>query len=286
MRVKGYGRSINIVFTSVFAGAVVCAATSVGAAVNVRDLMQSQKARDQAFRTLRAAATEYTFDYVVIQIPPGSLPGVDVSVPVSHIRFKSTIFFAFNKSDIEPAAEQAVVDLARTVIADKSAKSLLIVGHTDSIGPDDYNSALSLSRAVAVATRLKETGVSERLVGLVPMGEAQPAATNKTKEGQAKNRRVEFFISDVPGATRKAIERIKFDPCHRNDQDVPAGQTNPECTRADVRIPLYEGASGRSASDYIDLGRTALSMGAIPTSRPPLPTEILVRPSLKELMQE
>jgi len=273
-------------FAGILAGALGCAATSVCAAVNVRDLMQSQKARDQAFRTLRATATEYTFEYVVIQIPPGSLPGIDVSVPVSHIRFKSTIFFAFNKSNVEQAAERAILDLARTVIGDKSAKSLLIVGHTDSIGPDDYNTALSLSRAVAVATKLKENGVSERLVGLVPMGEAQPAATNKTKEGQAKNRRVEFFISDVPGAARKAIERIKFDPCHRNDQDIPVGQANPECTRADVRIPLYEGASGRSATDYIDLSRTALSTGSVPTSRPPLPTEILVRPSLKELMQE
>lgn len=277
--------SFRAAVASALAGALVCAATSLYAAVNSRDLSQSQRVRDQAFRTLRASTTDYTFDYVVIQIPAGSLPGIDVPVPVSHIRFKSTIFFAFNKAAIEVVAEKAITDLARTVIGDKTARSLLIVGHTDSIGSDEYNRALSLSRAVAVAAKLKENGLNEKLLGLVPMGEAQPAATNKTREGQAQNRRVEFFISDVPGATRKAIERIKFDPCHRNDQDVPQGQSNPECARAEVRIPLYEN-TGRSATEFLDLGRSALSTSSVPTARPVLPTETLTRPSLKELTQE
>jgi hypothetical protein len=118
MRVKGQGRSIGIALASVLAGTLVCAATSACATVNVRDLMQSQKARDEAFRTLKATSTEYTFDYVVIQIPPGSLPGIDVSVPVSHIRFKSTIFFAFNKSDVEPSAERAITTEAKEVFKD------------------------------------------------------------------------------------------------------------------------------------------------------------------------
>jgi outer membrane protein OmpA-like peptidoglycan-associated protein len=262
---------------------LVSVAASSDAAVNVRDLTQNQHIRDQAFRTLRATTTEYTFEYVVIMVPPGSLPGINVPVPVSHVRFKSTIFFAFDKWDIAATAQKAILDLANTVIADKSARSLLIVGHTDSIGPDEYNRTLSLSRAVAVAAKLKENGVNEKLLGLVPMGEAQPVATNRTKAGQAQNRRVEFFISDVPGATRKAIEAIKFDPCNRNDQDVPAGQVNPECTKAETRIPLYEGASGRSPSDYIELSRATLSTGQTPTSRPVLPTEVLTRPSLKEL---
>jgi outer membrane protein OmpA-like peptidoglycan-associated protein len=265
--------------------ASICSATFGYAAVNTRDLAQNQRVRDQAFRTLKAASTEYTFEYVVILIPPGSLPGIQVAVPVSHIRFKSTVFFAFNKSDIETAAEKAILDLARTIIADKSARSLLIVGHTDSIGPDEYNSALSDSRARAVATKLKENGVADTLLGLVPMGEAQPIATNKTSEGRAQNRRVEFFVSDVPGATRKAAETIKFDPCHRNDQDVPTGQSNPECTK-EVRIPVYEGPSGRIATSYIELSRATITTGSVPTSRPSIPTEVLARPSLKELMQE
>jgi outer membrane protein OmpA-like peptidoglycan-associated protein len=154
MWVAKYRWSLRSPIAILLAGVLVCAGTLAYAAVNIRDLTQSQRARDQAFRTLKASTTEYTFEYVVIQVSPGSLPGIQVPVPVSHIRFKSTIFFAFNKADIEPVADKAILDLARTVMADKSARSLLIVGHTDSIGSDEYNSALSLSRAVAVAARL------------------------------------------------------------------------------------------------------------------------------------
>lgn len=285
VHVRANGRKLRWPVAILVAGASICGATLGYAGVNIRDLTQNQRARDQAFRTLKAASAEYNFEYVVILIPPGSLPGIEIPVPVSHIRFRSTVFFAFNKSEIEMAAEKAILDLAKTVIADKSARSVLIVGHTDSIGSDEYNSTLSDLRARAVAIKLKENGVPETLLGLVPMGEAQPIATNKTSEGRAQNRRVEFFVSDVPGATRKAAETIKFDPCHRNDQDVPAGQPNPECNK-EVRIPVFDGPTGRSATAYIELSRDAIQTGSTPISRPLIPNEVLARPSLKELMQE
>jgi hypothetical protein len=208
---------------------------------------------------------------------------VDAAVPVSHIRFKSTVFFAFDKAAIEPSAEKPILDLARVVLADKSAASLLIVGHTDAVGAEQYNSSLSLNRAVEVAQKLRDAGLSDKMLGVVPMGEAQPIATNRTSEGKAQNRRVEFFISEVPGATRRAIERINFNPCHRNDQEIPAGQLNPECTNADVRIPVYAGSSGRGQAELIDLSRAVLTTTSIPLSRPRLPSEVLERPSLKEL---
>jgi outer membrane protein OmpA-like peptidoglycan-associated protein len=254
------------------------------AAVNAQETNRHQAIRDTLFKNLRAATTQYTFDYIVIYLPPGTLPNVDFRVPVSHIRFKSTVFFAFDKYLLEPSAEGATLDLAKTILNDKSAKSILVVGHTDAIGPDQYNSALSLNRAVAVASKLREAGVNDKLLGVVPMGEAQPVATNRSPEGRAQNRRVEFFISDFPEATRKAIELVNFNPCHRNDQDVAAGQTNPECNNSDIRIPLYSGSSGQGRPEImLDLGRQALTTSSIPTTRIPLPNEVLVRPSLKDL---
>src|ERR1700712_3851809 len=109
----------------------LCGAVGAQAAISAKEIANNQKIRDAAFRNLKAATTEYTFEYVVIQLPAGTVPGLDVPVPVSHIRFKSTVFFAFDRATIEPSAEIALSDLARTVLADKSARSLLIVGHTD-----------------------------------------------------------------------------------------------------------------------------------------------------------
>jgi outer membrane protein OmpA-like peptidoglycan-associated protein len=108
-----YRRNVRVIAAATLAAVSICAATTMQAALNARDLTLNQRARDQAFRTLKANATEYSFEYVVIQVPPGSVPGVDVPVPVSHIRFKSTIFFGFNKSEIEPSAEKAILDLAQ-----------------------------------------------------------------------------------------------------------------------------------------------------------------------------
>src|SRR5450631_916807 len=99
MKAGADGQNMRASEAAVLAGMCVCTATPSYAAVNARDLAINQRARDQAFRTLRASTTEYSFEYMVIQVPPGSLPGVDVAVPVSHIRFKSTLFFGFNKSD-------------------------------------------------------------------------------------------------------------------------------------------------------------------------------------------
>jgi outer membrane protein OmpA-like peptidoglycan-associated protein len=253
------------------------------AAINAQEINRHQIARDSLFKNLKSVTTEYTFDYVVIYLPSGSLPGTDARIPVSHIRFKSTVFFAFDKYLLEPSAENAILDMAKTILNDKSARSVLVVGHTDAVGPDQYNSALSLNRAVAVASKLREAGVNDKLLGVVPMGEAQPIATNRSADGRAQNRRVEFFISDVAEATRKAIELIKFNPCHRNDQDIAAGQINPECNNTDIRIPLYAGSSGQGRPEMLDLGRQALTTPAVPSSRIPLPRDIPVRPSLKDL---
>ena len=252
------------------------------AAVNAQEVTRHQAYRDLLFKNLKTATTQYTFDYLVIYLPAGTLPGVDVRVPVSHIRFKSTVFFAFNQYSLEPTAEAAILDLAKTILNDKPARSVLVVGHTDAIGADQYNSTLSLNRAVAVAGKLREAGINDKLLGVVPMGEAQPMATNRTAEGRSQNRRVEFFISDFPEATRKAIELVNFNPCHRNDQDVGVGQTNPECNNTDVRIPLYSGSSGQGRPEMLDLSRQPLTTSSIPTNRIPLPNEVLVRPSLKD----
>lgn len=72
---------------------------------------------------------------------------------------------------------------------------LIIEGHTDSQGSDKYNLALSLKRAESTKNKLLDLGISkERIISVVGKGEEMPVSTNKTREGRALNRRVEFHL--------------------------------------------------------------------------------------------
>lgn len=73
-------------------------------------------------------------------------------------------------------------------------KSLHITGHTDDIGNDHTNLALSLARAKSVADYLQNLGMNRHLMQLDGKGETRPIAPNNTLEGRAKNRRVEIGI--------------------------------------------------------------------------------------------
>ena len=68
------------------------------------------------------------------------------------------------------------------------------MGHTDSVGSDAYNQKLSVRRAEAVKAYLVNKGVDKARVYTEGKGESQPVADNKTKEGRAKNRRVEIEV--------------------------------------------------------------------------------------------
>jgi len=68
-----------------------------------------------------------------------------------------------------------------------------ISGHTDSVGSEEYNQALSLRRAQAVKNWLVQKGIAANRMKTVGKGENEPVASNDTAEGRAKNRRIEFY---------------------------------------------------------------------------------------------
>ncbi|PZO31710.1 MAG: flagellar motor protein MotB, partial [Betaproteobacteria bacterium] len=80
--------------------------------------------------------------------------------------------------------------------------SVIAIGHTDSIGSDAYNQKLSERRAQAVKDYMVSKGVAADRIQIKGMGESQPVADNKTKEGRAKNRRVEIEFN----ATQKVVK--------------------------------------------------------------------------------
>jgi len=109
------------------------------------------------------------------------------------ITFDSGILFDFDKSDLRPAAQTNLTKLAE-ILNKYSDTNILIEGHTDSKGSDDYNMTLSRSRAQSVANYVAGLGVDPGRFTTTGYGESQPIATNDTDDGRQQNRRVELAI--------------------------------------------------------------------------------------------
>lgn len=105
------------------------------------------------------------------------------------------IFFEFDKTDILPESEPALIRLAHYLL-DNPNLVIHITGHTDSQGSEQYNQKLSEGRAKSVMDDMIKRGIAAERMTFSGKGESEPIATNETAEGREQNRRVEFEIVD------------------------------------------------------------------------------------------
>ncbi len=109
------------------------------------------------------------------------------------ITFDSGILFDVDRSALRPEAKKNLAELARILNKYKET-NILIEGHTDSTGPEEYNLQLSQNRAQSVAGYLSMQEVDATRFSMVGYGETQPIASNDTEAGRQQNRRVEIAI--------------------------------------------------------------------------------------------
>ncbi|MES9868814.1 MAG: OmpA family protein [Sedimenticola sp.] len=129
---------------------------------------------------------------------PGTRKGAKVDMNGCEIIDSVTIDltndeFDFDSAKLKPAMMSALDDVAARVNASAGDESLMIVGHTDSVGSEAYNQGLSERRAQSVADYLAGQGISAGKMSTMGKGESSPIADNGTSEGRAKNRRVEIM---------------------------------------------------------------------------------------------
>lgn len=110
------------------------------------------------------------------------------------VTFESGILFDFDSSALRAEARENLGELADALADEKEDYELLVAGHTDSVGTDAYNQALSERRARAAADYLVSRGLPSDRLRRVGLGETEPVASNDTEAGRQENRRVEVAI--------------------------------------------------------------------------------------------
>lgn len=108
-----------------------------------------------------------------------------------NVKSTTNVYFDTGKAALSPQARAELCQAASTAEGMDNAL-LLVVGYTDSVGPEDYNQTLSEKRASSVINYLQQQCRWKPYRMLTPTGmaEADPAADNYTAEGKAQNRRV------------------------------------------------------------------------------------------------
>ena len=126
--------------------------------------------------------------------PAAAAPAPAPQPPAAtKVTYAADAFFDFDKSVLKPEGKAKLDDLVGKVKG-INLEVIIAVGHTDSIGTDAYNQRLSVRRAEAVKAYLVSKGIEKNRVYTEGKGEKQPVADNKTREGRAKNRRVEIEV--------------------------------------------------------------------------------------------
>ena len=129
---------------------------------------------------------------------PAPAPAASAAA-ATKVTYAADVFFASNNAVLKAAGKAKLDDLVDKVKG-INLEVIVAVGHTDSAGKDASNQALSVRRAEAVKAYLVSKGIEKNRVYTEGKGSKQPVADNKTKEGRAKNNRVEI---EVVGTQKK-----------------------------------------------------------------------------------
>jgi outer membrane protein OmpA-like peptidoglycan-associated protein len=116
------------------------------------------------------------------------------------------VLFETDAAELKAGASMAMNRLA-DFLRDQPDRRLLIEGHTDGRGSEEYNERLSLQRAYAVTEALVERGIASNRLRPVGLGESYPVASNETTAGRQQNRRVEIVVSEDDGSFAEEARR-------------------------------------------------------------------------------
>jgi len=145
----------------------------------------------------RTFGLQLTYNFTEAEAaPPPPAPVVQAAPPPPPAKKKivlRSVHFDFDKATLKPEAKP-ILDEAIQVLKQEGSVDIIVEGHTDSIGTEQYNLGLSRRRAATVLAYLVDHGIARSRITAEGMGEAKPVASNDTADGRAQNRRVELHV--------------------------------------------------------------------------------------------
>ena len=127
----------------------------------------------------------------LLSLPPEPLASNRPSI--EKITLDTDAYFDFDKAELKPEGERRL-DVIASRLKEMELEVMVAVGHADATGPAKYNENLSRRRAEAVKMFFESRGFAADRIHIDGKGESQPIASNATRDGRAKNRRVEVEV--------------------------------------------------------------------------------------------
>jgi outer membrane protein OmpA-like peptidoglycan-associated protein len=160
----------------------------------LREKQNTLKTKDAELAKEKAARTDAERKLAAAMKSLEEVAKVKEDARGTIITLSGAVLFRSSESALLPIAESQLQKVADALEAYEHGRTIIVAGHTDSIGPANANTMLSQARAESVRDFLVEHGVPADRIRAVGKGEDEPIADNKTPEGRANNRRVEIIV--------------------------------------------------------------------------------------------
>lgn len=182
-------------------GAVIGAVAGavVGAATADKDKRKKRALKGAGIGAIAGGSVGYYMDVQEAKLRE-QLAGTGVSVSRSGdniiLNMPGNVTFDTDSSALKPHF-LSTLDGVTMVLQEYKSTLVTVAGHTDSVGSDSYNQALSERRARSVSDYLLNRGVAPERLGVIGYGERMPIASNDTASGREQNRRVEITLDPI-----------------------------------------------------------------------------------------
>jgi outer membrane protein OmpA-like peptidoglycan-associated protein len=167
-----------------------------GVETSVEENQKRLKEHDERLATIGSLISQHEAQFKAVD---GKIENVR-KVAEGKLLFQETIrnkdaHFKFDSYELSPEIKTALDAFVQKLITENKGVYLEIQGHTDSIGPEEWNLILGNKRAEAVLEYLyKQHHIPLHRMQVISFGSANPVGDNKTAEGRAQNRRVEVLV--------------------------------------------------------------------------------------------